>query len=81
MRHFYLTNKAGSKLMIHVEDLREAFTAADGRHTVCVLKVEKKDGGDTYVLVNDTVEEMWAQAQEMKYEEIYRDDQGIKARS
>lgn len=81
MRHFYLTNKVGTKLMVHVEDLREAFLAADGRHTVCVLKIEKKGGGDTYVLVDETVEDLWVQAQNMKYEEIYRGEKGINSRS
>lgn len=81
MRHFYLNNKAGTKLIVHVEDLREAFQAADGRHTVCVLKITKKDGGDTYVLVTETVSEIWEQAKKMKYEELNRDDKGIKAKS
>ena len=70
MRHLYLTNKNGTRVVIHVEDLREAFPAADEKHTVCVLRIQKREGGDTYVLVKESVESIYEELTKLTYKEV-----------
>ncbi len=55
MRHIKLTNKKGHTILLHVDQLQEAFKAPDGVHTICILKIKRLDGGDTVVHVRESV--------------------------
>lgn len=68
MKHLKLTNKDDQTILVHVESLIEAFPAKDGEHSVCVLDIKKRDGDQTFLLVNETTDNIYAQMQDICYE-------------
>ena len=68
MRHIKLTNKKGKLLLVHVEDIVEVFDGVDRIHTVCVIRVEKHESDNTFVLVKESVNEIYEKLKACKYE-------------
>ena len=68
MSHVYLTKKNGDELIIHHDELKEAFPTGDGQATVCALKIPKRDSGEdyTFMVVNETTREIRVQLNSIK---------------
>lgn len=67
MRHLKLTSKKGTKIFLHVDELREAIPANDDVHTMCILKIKRKDGRDTVVYVQESMETIGKMLGEIEY--------------
>ena len=68
MRHIRLTNRHNQKIIAHCDVIKEVWPANDGENSVVVLDVKKKDGDDTYVVVNETEQEIWDMLKALKYD-------------
>lgn len=68
MRHIAVTTKKDQTVLIHVEDLKEAFPAADNKFTVCVIRVADRDKGETYLLVKESTVTIYSELKKLKYE-------------
>lgn len=68
MRHIILTKKHGDKVIIHVDCLKQVFVATNGGHSVCVLDVQSKQGGDdTYVVVQEGIASIYDELSKLSY--------------
>lgn len=68
MRHVAVTTKKEQMVLIHVEDLMEAFPAADNKYTVCVIRVPDRDKDNTYLLVKESTKNILEQLKKLNYE-------------
>lgn len=68
MKHLFVTNKKGSRIVIHRDVLLEAFPSKNGDATVLVVGVESRKGQDpdTFILVSETTEQIEGQLKAMK---------------
>lgn len=70
MRHIAVTTKKNQTVLIHVEDLKEAFPAADAKYTICVIRVPDRDKDDTYLLVKESTQTILEELKKLKYERM-----------
>ena len=72
MRHIKVTNKRGQMILIHVDDLKEAYPANDEKHSICVVRVadsrDKKD--DTFLVVLESTQEIYEQMKKLECKEV-----------
>ena len=68
MRHIAVTTKKDQTVLIHVEDLKEAYPAADNRYTICVIRVADREKDDTYLLVKESTMAIYGELKKLKYE-------------
>jgi hypothetical protein len=65
MRHLKLTNKEGHSIVLHHDDLIEAFPPKHGNGAICVTRIKRDDEKDTFILVNETPEEIYLQLEKL----------------
>ena len=70
MRHIAVHNKKNQKVLVHVEDLKEAFPAADNKHTVLVIRVADRDKGESFLIVNESTNEIYQMLRSLQYENL-----------
>lgn len=63
--HLILTDRKGGKIILHQDELKEAFGSNDDSYTVCVLGIKRKDGSDAFLLVEETLNEIEKQLRVM----------------
>lgn len=68
MRHISVTTKKNQKVLIHVEDLKEAYPTADNKHTVCVIRVSDRDREETFLIVQETTAMIYEELKALNYE-------------
>ena len=68
MRHIAVTTKKDQKVLIHVDDLKEAYPTADNKHTVCVIRVSDRDRAETFLIVTETTGQIYDQLRKLIYE-------------
>lgn len=68
MKHLFLTNKHGKRIIIHHEALKEAFPTSDGKASVCVVDVRKSkgDASDTFMVVSESTENIGEQLKNIR---------------
>lgn len=82
MRHVAIHNKRNELILVHVEDLVEAYPANERGCSVCVIRVDDRGKENTFLVVKESTEEIHAQLKELKYE-VCRDrmmDHGARKR-
>ncbi len=67
MRHISVTNKQGDPIILHCEDIIEVFAARDRCHSIIVVRVQKKDGDGTFLMVNETPRQIWEMLTKLNY--------------
>lgn len=68
MRHVVVHNKERKKILIHCEDLMQVFPAQEG-HSICVVRTKRRDGDQTFLSVNETVDQIEDQLRRLIYHE------------
>lgn len=70
MRHIAVTTKRDQTVLIHVEDLKEAYPAADKTYTICVIRVADRDREDTFLVVKESTDIIYDKLKNLNYEKV-----------
>lgn len=77
MRHIAVTTKKDQTVLIHVEDLKEAYPAADNKFSICVIRVADRDKEDTYLVVRESTEAIYEKLKNLNYERMSHGEKTI----
>jgi len=60
MKHIVITTRRDERIIVHHDDLVEAFPATDRIHTICVIRVKDQSKEHTFLIVKESTEEIYA---------------------
>lgn len=76
MKHLKLTTKKNTTILVHPDEIKEAYPSQDGKHTIVVVGVRNRKGDDTFLAVAHTVDEIEAMMERKCGRCLERDSEG-----